>query len=326
MGAEHLASHAAFLYATPEAYFAHLVDFVADGARGGERMLVVTSNARWDELAARLDTARIDWRHATQRGMLFVADVETILTNTVIDGIFERARFDAALTLLLAGGDKPQRVYGDAAGTLAARDNLPACLALECLWTEFVQHSPTARVCCGYDVRHFPDAEPDWPIRSVLNAHHDAQIEPGAWPGHVCDVAKRTSQRRELILLWDDYPDTCNMYAEALTFSGYRVITAADAARALALAIAYRPDLIILDVRLPRKVGVTTMQTLRTVHSFRAPILALTAHAFSGERAEIFDAGFDGILLKPCPPHAVVAAVTQALAGPLRVNDTAFRA
>jgi CheY-like chemotaxis protein len=106
------------------------------------------------------------------------------------------------------------------------------------------------------------------------------------------------------------------MYAEALTFSGYRVITAADAQQALALARACRPELLVVDVRLPGKAGIETMRRLRAGNEFGGPILALTAHAFHAERDEIADHGFDAVLSKPCLPDALVAAVARALEAP----------
>ena len=127
------------------------------------------------------------------------------------------------------------------------------------------------------------------------------------------DAERRIAKQAELILLWDDYPDTRIMYAEALTFSGYRVITAADAPQAFTLAKAYRPDLLVLDVRLPAKLAVATLRRLKARPDFDAPILALTAHAFEEERADILEHGFDVVVSKPCLPDALVAAVTTAL-------------
>jgi DNA-binding response OmpR family regulator len=120
----------------------------------------------------------------------------------------------------------------------------------------------------------------------------------------------------ELILLWDDHQDTRNMYAEALTFDGYRVMTAANASDALALAKAYRPALLVIAVQVPSKIGAMTMRLLRADHDFTGPILALTAHAFEAEREEISGDGFDAVLSKPCLPDTLVAAVTKALDGP----------
>jgi CheY-like chemotaxis protein len=199
---------------------------------------------------------------------------------------------------------------------LVGRHNLAAALALEHAEQEIADCKPF-RISCGFDLQLFPEDEHDWQVRSVVNAHQDAVIGPDARTQPVLpDVERRVAKGSELILLWDGHLDTRIMYAEALTFSGYRVITAATGGQALALARAYRPDLLVLDVRLPAKLAVTGMRRLRADPDFNAPILALTAHAFREERADIFKRGFDVVLSKPCLPDVLVAAVAEALSRP----------
>lgn len=302
------AQHTAFFYASEDASFARVADFITAGE--GERVLVMTTTGRWEDIAARLE---INWMLAAQRGHLVVADAAAILDRTVRDGLFEPSRFGAELRTLVGDGDPPQRVYSEVASALIGRQHLAAALALERAEQEIVDRTGT-RICCGFDLRHFPEAEHDWQVRSVMNAHDDAVIAADVWTHPVApDAAQRIAKERELVLLWDDYPDTRIMYAEALTFSGYRVMTAADASQAFTLATAYWPDVLVFDLRLPAKLAVTTMRRLRANPRFNAPILALTAHAFREERADIVDKGFDVVLSKPCLPDALVAAVATSL-------------
>ena len=307
--------HTAFFYATQEAYFAHVVEFIGAAARNGDHLIVIMASARWDAIVARLDSGAINLLAGPHRGLVII-EVESILDQTVRHGIFERARFDAAFPALLGNGHSPKRVYSEAASTLVGLRNLPAALALEHAEQE-IAHDNGTRISCSFDLQQFSEEEHDWQVRSVINAHHDAEIEPNAWTQPVPpDAARRSATEAELILLWDDYPDTRRMYAEALTFNGYRVITAADAREALALATAYRPDVLVLDVRLPARLAVRTMRRLRARPDFSAPILALTAHAFREERAHIFERGFDVVLSKPCLPDTLVGAVANALSRP----------
>jgi CheY-like chemotaxis protein len=306
--------HTAFLYATKEAYFAHVVDFVG-GARDGERVVVMTSSAAWADIATWLEIARIDWQLAARRGRLIIADATIFLEQTIRDGVFERARFDAEFQLLLGDGCPPQRLYSDTASVLVSRHDLAAALALEYAEHQLAQEA-AVRISCGFELQQFPETEHDWQVRSVINAHQETVIEPHAWGRPVPrNHAQRMGKCPPLILLWDDHEDTRIMYAEALTFSGYRVITAANPPQAFTLANAYRPDLVLLDVRLPEKHGVTTLRRLRATSDFNAPILALTAHAFHDERDTIVADGFDVVLSKPCLPDALVAAVGKALDG-----------
>lgn len=304
--------HSAFFYATQEAYFAHVVEFVAAAARNGERLVVVIARTRWEAIVARLDGAAVTALNARPDGLV-VIDAEFLIDHTVRNGIFERARFDAEFPALVGNGHSPHRVYSEAAAALVSRHNLPAALALERAEQKLADHGST-RISCVFNLHQFSEDEHDWQVRSVINAHEHAEIEPDAWTQPVPpDAERRLVNQAELILLWDDYPDTRRMYAEALTFSGYRVITAAGAREAFALATAYRPDLLVLDVRLPAKLAVTTMRKLKSSPDFKAPILALTAHAFREERAHILKRGFDVVLSKPCLPDALVAAVGDAL-------------
>ena len=315
MGTPHPSGHGAFFYASEDASFAHLLEFLVTGARNDERLIVIMVRARWDAIKAKLDRAAIT-SLAARRDGLIVVDAETVLDQTVRNGIFERARFDSALPMLLGNGHAAQRVYSEVASTLVGRHNLAAALALEHAEQEIADGNGI-RISCGFDLQQFPEDEHDWQVRSIINAHQDAVIEPAAWTRPVPpDAERRIAKRAELILLWDDHRDTRIMYAEGLTFSGYRVITAANGRQALALAKAYRPDLLVLDVRLPAKLAVTGMRRLRADSDFNAPILALTAHAFREERADIFKRGFDVVLSKPCLPDALVAAVAEALSRP----------
>jgi CheY-like chemotaxis protein len=301
--------HQAFLYKAESSYLEHVVTFLALGLRDGERALVFTSTAHWDDIGLRLNVLGLQWDRAIQRRALIFIDAEHVIAESVVDHIFQRTRFDALVRRVVPDGSF-QRFYGDPAGLLAARGNLPAALAME----EAGQHvaSTGVSVSCGYDTRPL-GAEAEWPVRSVVNAHEHTAVQPGVWmgqvsaTGHVC-----MGTQAALILLWDDHPDSCAMYAEALTLGGYRVMTAAAAREAVVLAKAYRPDLLVIDVRLPTKVGVQAMHELRG-HGFHRPILALTAHALDAERREIVREGFNAVLSKPCLPTTLVAAVTKAL-------------
>jgi CheY-like chemotaxis protein len=307
----HSAPHTAFFYASREASLAHVVEFLS--ARDGERVLVMTTRSRWDDISASLPSGAFDSRLPGPRDSLVVADAGTFLDRTVCNGIFDAARFEVELALLMGNGHPPQRFYSEAASALVARQNFPAALALEHAEQEMSERRGT-RIACGFDVQQFPDIESDWQIRSTINAHQEAAIEPGAWTRPVApDSGRRAAPEAKLVLLWDSHPDTRIMYAEALAFGGYRVMTAGDALQAFRLAKRYRPDVLVLDVRLPANRAVATMLRLRARHGFNAPILALTAHAFRQERDDILKEGFDLVLSKPCLPDALVAAIAGVL-------------
>jgi CheY-like chemotaxis protein len=86
----------------------------------------------------------------------------------------------------------------------------------------------------------------------------------------------------------------------ALEAVGYEVIEAADGEDALATARSAAPDLILLDIHMPRRDGISVVKELRAEPRFQTvPILALTATAMKGDRQKGLDAGFTEYLTKP---------------------------
>lgn len=117
------------------------------------------------------------------------------------------------------------------------------------------------------------------------------------------------------ILLVDDFEDGLEMYAQYLAYRGYRVIPARNGKEAIQLARLHRPDVILLDIRMPGMTGTDVMRALRTDYSFaHVPIIALTAQALDKERVAALDAGFDDLIPKPCIPDQLVLAVERILA------------
>jgi len=128
------------------------------------------------------------------------------------------------------------------------------------------------------------------------------------------------------ILLVDDFEDGLDLYQEYLTYRGYRVIVARNGEEAVAQARAHSPDLIMMDIRMPRMTGTDAMRILRTDPSFgRVPIIALTAHAMEDERVAALAAGFDEVIAKPCLPDQLVLAAERILAAGRQAHEKAAR-
>jgi CheY-like chemotaxis protein len=116
------------------------------------------------------------------------------------------------------------------------------------------------------------------------------------------------------ILLVDDFEDGLEMYEQYLTYRGFQVIIARNGQEAVAQALLHRPDVILLDLRMPGMTGTEAMRILRADGSFvDTPIVALTAHALDGERCSALSAGFDAVIAKPCLPDALVLSVERIL-------------
>jgi two-component system, cell cycle response regulator DivK len=117
-----------------------------------------------------------------------------------------------------------------------------------------------------------------------------------------------------LVLVVEDYQDAREMYAAYLQFSGYRVAEAANGLEALDKTRELMPDIILMDLALPKMDGWEATRRLkadeRTKH---IPIVALTGHALAGHAEGARQAGCDAFVTKPCLPDALVSEIERML-------------
>jgi len=104
------------------------------------------------------------------------------------------------------------------------------------------------------------------------------------------------------ILIADDKATSRELLRTVLERQGYEVMEAADGEEALQKALAEQPDLILLDLQMPRRTGYEVLGELRKDARHAAlPIIALTASAMQGDRERALAAGFTAYLAKPVP-------------------------
>lgn len=117
-----------------------------------------------------------------------------------------------------------------------------------------------------------------------------------------------------LILVADDFVDAVTMYSMYLGHFGFEVVTALDGHEAVDIACRRRPDVILLDLRMPGLSGIDAMRAMKAEASLSGvPVIALTAHALPEERDAALAAGFDGFLSKPIAPQELVAKLRTLL-------------
>ena len=117
------------------------------------------------------------------------------------------------------------------------------------------------------------------------------------------------------ILLVEDAEDNRDMLSRRLQRRGYVVVRAADGQEAVAMAARERPDLILMDVGLPVMDGLEATQRIRACAATQTiPIIALTAHAMSGDRARALQAGCDDYHAKPVELPRLLAQMEALLA------------
>jgi two-component system cell cycle response regulator DivK len=100
------------------------------------------------------------------------------------------------------------------------------------------------------------------------------------------------------------------MVRDLLRRTSYRVIEATDGESGIAMALEARPDLILMDVQLPKLSGIEAVRRLRgTPETAHIPIVTITSFALSGDKEKATDAGASGYLAKPYSPFALLELI-----------------
>lgn len=127
------------------------------------------------------------------------------------------------------------------------------------------------------------------------------------------------------ILVVEDRREVLDVLQRTLADNGYVVRTASDGDTGLEIALDLKPDLVILDIGLPKKNGLHVARELRN-RAFTAPVLMLTARDTVADKVTGFDAGADDYLSKPFDYDELLARVKALLRrAALRANETLMR-
>lgn len=119
---------------------------------------------------------------------------------------------------------------------------------------------------------------------------------------------------KKKILLVEDNPATVDVILKELEFLGYESIVAQDGKEAIDKAASFMPDLIIMDISLPKMDGLEASALIRKnpkTQSVR--ILAATARALPGDREKCLQAGCDDYIAKPFTHRELGAALKKLL-------------
>ncbi|MCX5715008.1 MAG: response regulator [Candidatus Omnitrophica bacterium] len=117
------------------------------------------------------------------------------------------------------------------------------------------------------------------------------------------------------ILLVDDEPHIITMLENRMKHAGYEVITASDGQEGLTKAQKEKPDLIILDLMLPKLDGYKVCRMLKFDEKYKhIPIIMFSARAQEGDKKMGEEVGADGYVIKPFEPQVLLGKIKDLLA------------
>lgn len=123
-----------------------------------------------------------------------------------------------------------------------------------------------------------------------------------------------TDEKKHTILIVEDNQDSRELVVKVLKAYGYLMIEAIDGEEALAKAAAEHPDLILMDISLPKLDGYEVIRRLKAQEAFAStPIIALTAHAMKGDREKALAAGCQDYITKPVNIRELPARIEALL-------------
>jgi two-component system, cell cycle response regulator DivK len=122
---------------------------------------------------------------------------------------------------------------------------------------------------------------------------------------------------RQRILIVEDTEDNLRIARDLLNSAGYDLLEATDGAAGVSMATLHHPDLILMDIQLPKLDGHEATRRIRAIPELRdVPIIAITSYALSGDDVKARAAGCDAYMAKPYSPRALLAEVRRFLGSP----------
>jgi len=117
------------------------------------------------------------------------------------------------------------------------------------------------------------------------------------------------------ILYIEDNEVNRRLVQDLLRATSYRLLEAPDGEAGIAMARQERPDLILMDVQLPRVSGIEATRTLRKEPATaNTPIIAITSFALAGDEQKALEAGATAYMAKPYSPRDLLALIRRLAA------------
>lgn len=117
------------------------------------------------------------------------------------------------------------------------------------------------------------------------------------------------------ILIVEDNQKNMKLVRDVLQHQGHQTFEASTGADGVRLALAERPDLVLMDIQLPDMDGIAALHAIRLTHELDAiPVLAISASVMPDEQRKIVSSGFDAFITKPIDLKQFRATVQRHLA------------
>ncbi len=117
------------------------------------------------------------------------------------------------------------------------------------------------------------------------------------------------------ILVVEDNLDNMTLITDVLQSLGYETIPARDGEEGVKMAGAEKPDLVLMDLSLPKMDGWTATRLIKADENLaKIPVIALTAHAMVGDRDRALEAGCDDYLTKPLNLRELAQKLSEHIA------------
>ena len=127
------------------------------------------------------------------------------------------------------------------------------------------------------------------------------------------------------ILIVEDNEMNLKLIRTVLKAKGFVLAEARDGEEALKIVVAERPDIILIDIQIPKVDGLEVTRRIRAMDDLKdKQIIAITAHAMEGDRNKILEAGCDGYIAKPINTRTFIdeiEAILKQKAGRLKAEE-----
>jgi DNA-binding NtrC family response regulator len=140
----------------------------------------------------------------------------------------------------------------------------------------------------------------------------------GRFAGSACGgflLKKRKPEafgKKKRILVIDDEVELCNLLEAALTDEGYAVLSCCDPEEGLRLALKERPDLVLLDLKMPKMDGLQVLQEMKR-HDETIPVIIITGFTNISQARDAIHLGAHDYITKPFDLSYIKAAVRDAI-------------